>query len=257
MSEPIAPRIVTAAVLLIGDEILSVRTKDANLGFIATFLGSMGIQVQEARVVTDDRDRIAEAVNALRRTYQYVFTTGGIGPTHDDITADSVAHAFGVPIGPHPEAMDMLTRHYEETGGEFTPARQRMARIPEGARLVANPISKAPGFQLENVFVLAGIPIIVQIMMDDIAERLESGAQMIARTIDCQVGEGAIAEELGDIQKRFPAVMIGSYPFFRDKQYGTSLVLRSVESVLLHEAVQATVDMVEKAGGQPVERDGS
>ena len=257
LSEPIAPRIVTAAVLLIGDEILSGRTKDANLGFIATFLGSMGIQVQEARVVTDDRDRIAEAVNALRRTYQYVFTTGGIGPTHDDITADSVAYAFGVPIGPHPEAMDILTRHYEETGGEFTPARQRMARIPEGARLVANPISKAPGFQLENVFVMAGIPIIVQVMMDGIAERLESGAQMIVRTIDCQVGEGAIADELGDIKKRFPSVMIGSYPFFRDKLYGTSLVLRSVESVLLHEAVQATVDLVEKVGGKPVKRDGS
>lgn len=257
MSESIAPRIVTAAVLLIGDEILSGRTKDANLGFIATFLGSMGIQVQEARVVTDDRDRIAEAVNALRSTYQYVFTTGGIGPTHDDITADSVAHAFGVPIGLHPEAMNILTRHYEETGGEFTQARQRMARIPEGASLVANPISKAPGFQLENVFVMAGIPIIVQVMMDDIAERLESGAQMIARTIDCQVGEGTIAEELGEIQKRFPAVMIGSYPFFRDKQYGTSLVLRSVESVLLDDAVQATVDLVEKVGGKPVERDGS
>jgi len=260
LSEPIvprAPRIVTAAVLLIGDEILSGRTKDANLGFIATFLGSMGIQVQEARIVTDDRDRIAEAVNALRGTYQYVFTTGGIGPTHDDITADSVAYAFGVPIGPHPEAMDILTRHYEETGGAFTQARQRMARIPEGARLVANPISKAPGFQLENVFVMAGIPIIVQVMMDDIAERLESGAQMIARTIDCQVGEGTIAEELGDIQKRFPAVMIGSYPFFRDKQYGTSLVLRSVESVLLDEAVQATVDLVEKVGGKPVQREDS
>lgn len=257
MSEPIAPRIVTAAVLLIGDEILSGRTKDANLGFIATFLGSMGIQVQEARVVTDDRDRIAAAVNALRSAYDYVFTTGGIGPTHDDITADSVAHAFEVPIGLHPEAMNILTRHYEETGGEFTQARQRMARIPEGASLVANPISKAPGFQLENVFVMAGIPIIVQVMMDDIAERLESGAQMNARTIDCQVGEGTIAEELGEIQKQFPAVMIGSYPFFRDKQYGTSLVLRSVESVLLDDAVQATVNLVAKVGGKPVERDGS
>jgi molybdenum cofactor synthesis domain-containing protein len=257
LPDPSVSRVVTAAVLLIGDEILSGRTKDANLEFIATFLGNIGIQVHEARVVSDERDHIADAVNALRSTYDYVFTTGGIGPTHDDITADSVAFAFGVPIGPHPEAMEILTRHYEETGGEFTEARQRMARIPKGAVLVANPISKAPGFQLENVFVMAGIPIIVQVMMDDIATRLEGGAQMISRTIDCQVGEGAIASELGDVQKRFPDVMIGSYPFFRDKKYGTSLVLRSVESLLLDEAVRVTVELVEKVGGNPVVRTGS
>jgi len=247
-------RLVTAAVLLIGDEILSGRTKDANLTFIATFLGNMGIQVHEVRVVRDDRDCIAEAVNALRATYDYVFTTGGIGPTHDDITADSVAHAFGVPIGLHPQAMEILTRHYEETGGEFTEARQRMARIPDGGILVANPISKAPGFQLENVFVMAGIPIIVQVMMDDIADRLEGGARMLTRTIDCHVGEGTIAIDLGAVQEQFPLVIIGSYPFFRDKQYGTSLVLRSIESEILDEAVQATMELVEKVGGGPVER---
>lgn len=257
MSESVSSRLVTAAVLLIGDEILSGRTKDANLGFIATFLGNMGIQVKEARIVSDDRDRIADAVNVLRHSYDYVFTTGGIGPTHDDITADSVAHAFGVPIGLHADAMAILTRHYEETGGEFTSARQRMARVPEGASLVANPISKAPGFQLENVFVMAGIPIIVQVMMDDIAPRLKGGAKMISRTIDCHVGEGTIALDLGDVQNQFPDVIIGSYPFFRDKQYGTSLVLRSTESVLLDQAVLATIDLVEKVGGKPVERQGS
>lgn len=250
-------RLVTAAVLLIGDEILSGRTKDANLAFIATFLGNMGIQVHEVRVVRDDRDCIAEAVNALRAAYDYVFTTGGIGPTHDDITADSVAYAFGVPIDLHPQAMEILTQHYEETGGEFTEARQRMARIPQGGSLVANPISKAPGFQLENVFVMAGIPIIVQVMMDDIADRLEGGARMLSRTIDCHVGEGTIALDLGAVQERFPQVIIGSYPFFRDKQYGTSLVLRSIESKTLEEAVQATMELVEKVGGAPVERPAS
>lgn len=246
-------RIVTAAVLLIGDEILSGRTKDANLAFISTYLNEIGVQVKEARVVSDERDRIADAVNALRAAYDYVFTTGGIGPTHDDITADSVAHAFGVPIGPHPEAMAILTQHYIDTGGEFTEARQRMARIPEGASLIENPISKAPGFQLENVFVMAGIPMIVQVMMDNVGPRLDGGASMITRTIDCHVGEGTIAVDLSAIQERFPSVGIGSYPFFREKQYGTSLVLRSVDSTLLEEAVQATLDMVRKIGGDPVE----
>ncbi|MEQ9146410.1 MAG: molybdopterin-binding protein [Parvibaculaceae bacterium] len=254
MPSPQAPRTVTAAVLLIGDEILSGRTKDANLNFIAKFLGDIGIQVKEARVVSDDRQCIADAVNALRAAYDYVFTTGGIGPTHDDITADSVAYAFGVPIGPHPEAMEILTRHYEETGGEFTQARQRMARIPEGASLVYNSVSKAPGFQLENVFVMAGIPIIVQVMMDEISSRLEGGTRMLSRTIDCFVGEGTIAAELGAIQERFPGVGIGSYPFFRDKQYGTSLVLRSVDSAQLDEAVRLTVEMASKLGGAPEER---
>ncbi len=254
MSETGSARLVTAAVLLIGDEILSGRTKDANLNFIATYLGDIGIQVREARVVIDDRDKIAEAVNALRNAYDYVFTTGGIGPTHDDITADSVAHAFGVSIDKHPEAMDILTRHYEETGGEFTEARQRMARIPAGATLIPNSVSKAPGFQLENVFVMAGIPIIVQVMMDALAGRLEGGARMISKTIDCFVGESAVADELGAIQERYPNVGIGSYPFFRDKQYGTSLVLRSVESDQLEEALKATFDLAASVGGKPVER---
>ncbi len=256
MSETGSAAQVTAAVLLIGDEILSGRTKDANLNFIATYLGDIGIQVKEARVVVDDRDEIAAAVNALRGAYDYVFTTGGIGPTHDDITADSVAHAFGVSIDKHPEAMEILTRHYEETGGEFTEARQRMARIPAGATLIPNSVSKAPGFQLDNVFVMAGIPIIVQVMMDALADRLEGGARMISKTIDCFVGESAVADELGAIQQQFPSVGIGSYPFFRDKQYGTSLVLRSVESEELDAAVKAAFDLAAKVGGKPVERTG-
>lgn len=254
MSETGSSRLVTAAVLLIGDEILSGRTKDANLNFISRYLGDIGIQVREARIVIDDRDKIAEAVNSLRTLYDYVFTTGGIGPTHDDITADSVAHAFGVSIDKHPEAMGILTRHYEETGGEFTEARQRMARIPDGATLIPNSVSKAPGFQLENVFVMAGIPIIVQVMMDALADRLEGGARMISKTIDCFVGESAVADELGAIQERYPSVGIGSYPFFRDKQYGTSLVLRSVESDQLDEALKATFDLAARVGGKPVER---
>ena len=254
MSDAAEPRTVTAAVLLIGDEILSGRTKDANLGFIATFLGDIGIQVREARVVSDERDRIADAVNALRGAYDYVFTTGGIGPTHDDITADSVAYAFGVPIGPHPEAMEILTLHYAETDGEFTQARKRMARIPEGAVLIPNSVSKAPGFQLDNVFVMAGIPIIVQVMMDALSDRLEGGAKMTSRTIDCFVGESAIAEALGEVQSRYPKVGIGSYPFYRDNQFGTSLVLRSVDSSKLDEAVAETIALADKAGGKPVER---
>ncbi|MEQ9519052.1 MAG: molybdopterin-binding protein [Parvibaculum sp.] len=254
MSDIAEPRTVTAAVLLIGDEILSGRTKDANLGFIATFLGEIGIQVAEARVVSDERDRIADAVNALRGAYDYVFTTGGIGPTHDDITADSIAYAFGVPIGHHAEAMDILTRHYKQTGGEFTDARKRMARIPEGATLIPNSVSKAPGFQLDNVFVMAGIPIIVQVMMDALSPRLEGGAKMVSRTIECFIGESAIAEGLGEVQSRYPNVGIGSYPFYRDNQFGTSLVLRSVDSSKLGEAVAETIALAARAGGKPVER---
>lgn len=217
----------TAAVLLIGNEVLSGRTKDKNLGFIADYLSALGIDLLEARVVSDDEADIVAAVNALRARYSYVFTTGGIGPTHDDITADSVAKAFGVGISHHPEAVAILTKYYAETGRELNEARMRMARIPEGAILVENPVSRAPGFRMENVFVMAGVPKVMNAMMDQIAPSLTRGEIIQSRTILFQGGEGDVAKPLKDIQGKFPDVAIGSYPFESLQGYCTNLVLRS------------------------------
>jgi len=182
----------TAAVLLIGDEILSGRTKDKNLGFIADYLTVLGIDLKEARIVSDIEDEIVEAVNALRRRYSYVFTTGGIGPTHDDITADAVAKAFGVEIDHHPEAVEILLAHFKAIGREPNEARLRMARTPKGASLIANPVSKAPGFQIGNVFVMAGIPKVMNAMMEEVAPRLQRGAPVISHVVTIQGGEGDV-----------------------------------------------------------------
>lgn len=228
----------TAAVLLIGNEVLSGRTKDRNLGFIADYLSSLGIDLMEARVVADDEDDIVAAVNALRTRYSYVFTTGGIGPTHDDITADSIAKAFGVGISHHPEAVAILSAYYAENGREGNEARMRMARIPHGATLVDNPVSKAPGFRLENVFVMAGVPKIMQAMMDSIAPHLTKGVIVRSRTVVFEGGEGDIAKPLKDIQSQFPDVTIGSYPFQSQKGFNTNLVLRSRDEAKLTEAVK-------------------
>jgi molybdenum cofactor synthesis domain-containing protein len=241
----------TAAVLLIGDEILSGRTKDRNLGHIADYLAALGIDLKEARVVADIEEEIAAAVNALRRRYTYVFTTGGIGPTHDDITADSVAKAFGVPIGPDPEAVAILTAYFAEIGREANEARMRMARIPRGATLIANPVSKAPGFQMENVFVMAGVPKIMQAMMDQIAPRLARGIPLAVRNIEFLGGEGDIAAPLGDIQKRHPTVAIGSYPFQAPDGFATNLVLRGRDVAALDAAlaeVRAAAQVLVAAG---------
>ena len=229
----------TAAVLLVGNEVLSGRTKDKNLGFIADYLAALGIDLMEARVVADDEADIVAAVNALRVRYTYVFTTGGIGPTHDDITSDCIAKAFDVGISHHPEAVEILLAYFKEMGREPNEARLRMARIPEGATLVENPVSKAPGFRMDNVFVMAGVPKIMQAMMDKIAPQLVKGELVQSRTIVFQGGEGDVAKPLKDIQERFAEVTIGSYPFESAQGFATNLVLRSRNAAALEQAVDA------------------
>jgi len=215
----------TAAVLVIGDEILSGRTQDANTNTIARFLAALGIDLMEARVVGDRAGDIVAALNALRARYDYVFTTGGIGPTHDDITADAVADAFGVPLVEHPEALAILARRY---GEDFNPARRRMARIPEGGELIANPATDAPGFRIGDVFVMAGVPQIMRAMLEDVAPRLRAGAVVRSRTLKVTgVGEGAVAEVLSAAADARRDLSFGSYPFGHgtDGEVGTQLVI--------------------------------
>lgn len=230
----------TAAVLLIGNEVLSGRTKDKNLDFIADYLTVLGIDLMEARVVSDIEDDIVAAVNALRARYTYVFTTGGIGPTHDDITADAIAKAFGVGISHHPEASEILLAYFAQMGREPNEARMRMARVPHGATLILNAVSKAPGFKMENVHVMAGVPKIMQAMMDSVAPTLTKGTPVISRTIAFQGGEGDIAAPLKDIQAKYPEVSIGSYPFESPQGYATNLVLRARDV----EKLSAATDVV-------------
>jgi len=222
------PDIVTAAVLVIGDEILSGRTKDKNIGYIADYLTAIGIDLKEVRVVSDDARAVVEALNALRKNYTYVFTTGGIGPTHDDITADCVAKAFGVALPHHPEAVAILKERLAKTGGELNEARLRMARIPQGAALVANKVSGAPGFWIGNVIVMAGVPSIMQAMLDEVAPKLKTGTKLLSETIRADAKEGDVGTELGLIAKAHPEAIIGSYPFF-DEKIGpnTNIVVRS------------------------------
>lgn len=228
--------ISTAAVLVIGDEILSGRTKDKNVGYIADRLTEVGIDLKQVRIVSDDRDEIVDALNALRSRYTYVFTTGGIGPTHDDITADSVAAAFDVPIDVDQRAVDVMLERYEQS--ELTEARLRMARIPEGAELIANPVSKAPGFNIGNVFVMAGVPSIMHAMMDDVVPRLKAGRIVHSLSIEAGMGEGAVAKQLSALQDAFPDISIGSYPYQRDGKFQTSLVLRSRNADRIAEAAE-------------------
>jgi molybdenum cofactor synthesis domain-containing protein len=229
--------IVTAAVLVIGDEILSGRTKDKNIGFIADYLTAIGIDLKEVRVISDDETAIVEALNALRARYTYVFTTGGIGPTHDDITAECVAKAFGVPIEHHPEAVAILKERMAKIGGELNEARLRMARIPQGAALVKNKVSGAPGFWIENVIVMAGVPSIMQAMVDEVAPKLKTGAKLLSETIRADAKEGDVGTELGAIAKANPDTIIGSYPFF-DEKLGpnTNIVVRSRDAGKLAQA---------------------
>jgi molybdenum cofactor synthesis domain-containing protein len=230
---------VTAALLVIGDEILSGRTKDKNIGYIAEYLTGIGIDLREVRVVPDVEDEIVAAVNALRSRYTYLFTTGGIGPTHDDITADAVARAFGVPIDVDPRAVAVMRERYKPE--DLNEARLRMARIPEGANLVANPISKAPGFRLGNVIVMAGVPSIMQAMLDSVAPTLETGARMIVETIDAGgVPEGLYAAGLGEIAARHGGVSIGSYPAFTAAGFANQIVVRGKDRA----AVDAAADAV-------------
>lgn len=244
---------VTAAVIVIGNEVLSGRTKDTNLPFLAERLNQLGIRLREARIVADVEDAIAEAVNQCRDRFDYVFTTGGIGPTHDDITSASVAKAFGVPVKPHPEAVARLKRHYST--GEFNQARRRMTLIPEGGILIDNPVSAAPGFQIGNVFVMAGVPTIMQAMFEGLTHRLVGGAPLLSRTVRTTLSEGILAAGLGELQDRSPDVEIGSYPSFARREPGLRIVLRSVDPDRLEAAVAGLIDLVQSLGGEAGEID--
>src|SRR6266404_3217999 len=250
MSEP--AKTVTACLLIIGNEILSGRTKDANLQFLALELNKLGVRLAEVRVIPDIEQTVVDTVNEVRKKFDYVFTTGGIGPTHDDITADCIAKAFGVGISEHPEAVARMTRHYGDAA-LFTPARRRMARVPHGGILVDNPVSVAPGFQMENVFTFAGIPKIVEGMFGAMKHRLVGGAPMVSRTVRTNLPEGIIAEPLGALQKRYEDLDIGSYPGFRNGKPSVSLVLRGTDDARLAKAAVELMDTIRKMNGEAEE----
>ncbi|GAA0772501.1 competence/damage-inducible protein A [Roseibium denhamense] len=242
-----AESIVTAAFLVIGDEILSGRTKDKNIGFVADYMTSLGIDLKEVRVVADIKEDIVEAVNALRQRYDYVFTSGGIGPTHDDITAESVAAAFKVPLNLDPRAVAILESHYAR--GQFTDARKRMARIPEGADLIENKVSKAPGFRIGNVHVMAGVPSIMQAMMDAVAPTLKTGTRMLSETVSADMPESRIAERLAAIQDAHPNTLIGSYPKATDGKFTTQIVIRARDEAVLSAAAKDVSQAVTEISG--------
>ena len=227
-------RVWTAALLVIGDEILSGRTEDKNIAQVARWLNHQGIRLREVRVVPDIEDAIVVAVNTLRSVYDYVITTGGIGPTHDDITVDSIAAAFGVPAITHPEARAILQRYYAERGLELTQARLRMARVPEGGELIPNPTSGAPGVKMENVYILAGVPNIAAAMLKAMDGKLEGGRPIVSVTISAHAAESEVAELLKQVQDEHPGVSIGSYPFYRDGGFGADFVVRSDDDALVH-----------------------
>jgi len=241
--------IVSAAMIVIGDEILSGRTKDKNIGYLADHCTGIGIQLREVRIVADEENEIVAAVNELRARYDYVFTTGGIGPTHDDITADSIAKAFGVDIDVDQRALDLMLPAFKARGVEVTPARLRMARIPFGAELVENPVSTAPGFMLENVITMAGIPSIMQVMLDSVTPRLRKGRMMHSRSIDVDRPEGGIADLLKAHQETYQDVSMGSYPTMRNNKPCTQLVLRSIDAARL---IEAHEELLQKLADQGV-----
>ncbi len=241
-------RIWTAAVLVIGDEILSGRTQDKNIAQIATWLDAQGIRLREVRVVPDVEDEIVAALNAVRARYDYVFTTGGIGPTHDDITVDAVAKALGVDVIVHPEARAILERYYGGRGLELTEARLRMARTPDGAELIPNRMSGAPGIRIGNLFVMAGVPHITAGMLDALTGQLEGGAPLIAHTIGAWSPESEVADLLRQGEKEHPGVVIGSYPFFRDGKVGANFVIRSTSAPDVAACVAMLTAGLEAAG---------
>lgn len=250
MSEP---RRITAAVLIIGNEILSGRTHDINLKFLGLELNKLGIQVREARVVPDIEEEIIDAVNQCRAKYNYVFTTGGIGPTHDDITADCIAKAFDQKLIHHPVAEKLLRERIAAMGNEVTEARLRMARTPEHAELLINEVSGAPGFKVDNVFVMAGIPRVMQAMFGAAVPFLERGVTLLSRTIGSFVAEGTIATALSLLQDDYPDIDIGSYPFYFDGKPGSNLVLRGPDQARIDEAGGRLHDLIIDLGGEPVE----
>ncbi len=238
--------IITAALVVIGDEILSGRTKDRNIGYIADHMTAVGIRLEEVRIVSDVEQHIVDTVNALRSKHDYVFTTGGIGPTHDDITADSIAKAFGVGIDVDPRAVDMMLGRYKER--QLNESRLRMARIPDGADLVENSISRTPGFMLENVIVMAGIPEVMQVMLDAVTPKLRTGHKMLTETVDVSLPESEIAQWLGQVQNEYPDVSMGSYPFFTGGTWGANLVFRSTSQERLDKAVRALKSLLTEKG---------
>lgn len=237
---------VKAALLIIGDEILSGRTPDANLNYIAKWLSNLGIILDEVRVIPDVAKRIVDAVNECRASFDYVFTTGGIGPTHDDITAENVAKAFGVPFVLNEDARGLLEDNMGV--GNVTKARLRMAMIPEGASLIKNPVSAAPGFQLGNVFVLAGIPVVMQSMLLDIEDRISGGARILSDSIHVFEGESNFASMLGEVEEQFANLTIGSYPFYKGGSYGATFVLRSPVNDELTSAMKTLKDKISEKG---------
>lgn len=249
-----SPESVTAALILIGNELLSGRTQDTNLYTIANALGAHGIRLVEARVIADDAAVIQATVNTLRAQCDYVFTTGGIGPTHDDITAENIAAAFGVPLIEHPEARERLLAYFQSRGVEPNEARMRMAKTPEGATLVDNPVSIAPGFCIGNVYVMAGVPRIMAAMLDNILPELRKGNRVLSASVVCNLPEGELAKPLAEIQERFPDADIGSYPGKSepgksDSGFRVNLIARSENPETIEQSQRDIVAMIEKLGG--------
>ncbi|MBT3239005.1 MAG: competence/damage-inducible protein A [Rhodospirillaceae bacterium] len=242
----------TACVILIGNEILSGRTQDTNLTYLGQGLNEVGVRLISARVIPDVTEVIADTVNECRATHDYLFTTGGIGPTHDDITADAIAKAFGVELVRDPGAVAALRTHYT-SDDDLNEQRLKMCDIPQGAELIHNPISKAPGFCIENVYVLAGVPVIMQAMFDGLKDNLVGGEPMLSRSIACYIGESLLAARLGEIQAAHSSVEIGSYPFIRDGKLGASLVMRSTDAATNDAAADAIREMILSLGAEPIE----
>jgi len=241
----------SAAIVIIGNEILSGRTQDANVSFLGTRLGELGIVLAEVRIVRDEFDAIAEAVNTLRAAHDYVFTTGGIGPTHDDITSEAIARALGLPFGRNAEAETILRAYYQPE--DITEARLSMADTPEGAELIDNPVSRAPGFRVENVYVLPGVPSILRVMFDGIADSLAGGEPVLTVSVAAHVQEGRVAEPLKVIQDAHPTVEIGSYPFFKDGKLGASLVSRGTDADELAAVADEIRAVIRELGAEPFE----
>ncbi len=241
---------ITAAVIIIGNEILSGRTNDVNINYIAKKLNEHGIRLMECRIIADHEDEIINNVNALRVKFDYIFTTGGIGPTHDDITALAIAKAFSKKLISNPQAYDIMTTYYKAKNVEFTKTRARMTYMPEGAALIENKISAAPGFNLENVFVMAGVPKIMRVMFDGILPNLQSGIKIISKTLLCNLPEGAIANGLSHIQNQSPNVEIGSYPAFNNDKFSLSLVLRATDMTELRLVHEKLITLISKLNGK-------
>jgi len=247
-----AGKVWTAALLVIGDEILSGRTQDQNVAQVAEWMNRQGIRLAEVRIVPDEEARIAEAVNALRTTYDYLFTTGGIGPTHDDITVDSIAAAFGVPVIVHPEARRVLEDYYRGRPGGLSEARLRMARVPQGAELIPNPLSGAPGVRMDNVYILAGVPSIAGRMLEALDGKLEGGWPVVSVTVGAFAAESDVADLLRETQAAHPGVAIGSYPFAKEGRYGANFVIRSDDGKRAEACGKDLAKRLSEAGFEPV-----